>query len=138
MKQEIKELEINGTTYIPKELVVTKTETINFTGEDTVATIMIGKPVIVRSSNEGINVGIVELADETGVVLKDARRLYYHRPKDKSLSWYEGVAESGISDNSKVSGTVTRKVIIEKYSMTEITNIEIYNEILNLKPNEQN
>jgi len=99
---------------------------------------MIGKPVIVRSRNEGVNVGIVVLADETGVELKNARRLFYHRPKDTNLSWYEGVAESGISDNSKVSGTVRCKVIIEDYSMTEIKSIDIYNEILTLKPNEQN
>lgn len=136
MKQEIKELEINGTTYVPKEFA--KAEVIEFTGEQSVATVMIGKAVIVRSRNEGINIGIVELADDAGVVLKNARRLYYHRPKDKSLSWYEGVAMSGISDNSKVSGTVDRKVIIEDYSMTEIKTMAIYNEILNLKPNEQN
>lgn len=135
MKQKINEVEINGTIYVPKSSV--KEEVINFTGEESVATIMIGKPVIVRSSNEGVNAGIVELADETGVVLKNSRRLYYHRPKDKSLSWYEGVAESGISSNSKVSGTVERKVIIEKYSMTEIASYDIYNEIINIKPNEQ-
>ena len=106
-------IKIDEIEYIRKDSV--KEEVINFTGEETIASIMIGKPVIVRSRNEGINVGIVELADETGVVLKNARRLYYHRPKDKSLSWYEGVAQSGISDNSRVSGTVDRKVIIEDY-----------------------
>ena len=127
MKQKINELEINGTIYVPKDSI--KNETIIFTGQQTVATIMICKPVIVRSRNEGVNAGIVELADETGVVLKNARRLYYHKPKDKSLSWYEGVAMSGISDDQKVSGAVDRKVIIENYSMTEMS-IEIYNQIL--------
>jgi len=136
MKQEIKELEINGIIYVPKS--EDKKETIIFTGEKTVASVMIGKAVIVRSRNEGINVGIVELADDTGVVLKNARRLYYHKPLDKSLSWYEGVAESGISSDSKVSGTVSRKVIVEDYSMTEIKDIYIYNQILNITPNEQN
>lgn len=136
MKQQINEMEINGAIYVLKDSI--KNETIEFTGDETVATIMIGKPVIVRSRNEGINVGIIELADDTGVVLKNARRLYYHRPKDKSLSWYEGVAMSGISNDSKVSGTVDRKVIIEDYSMTEIKSMDIYNQILNLIPNEQN
>lgn len=136
MKQEIKELEINGSIYVLKGSE-TK-DVINFTGEQTVASVMIGKPVIVRSRNEGINVGIVELADDTGVVLRDARRLYYHKPLDKNLSWYEGVAMSGISSDSKVSGTVDRKVIIEDYSMTELKSIDIYNQILNIKPNEQN
>lgn len=134
MKQEIKELEINGTIYIPKGSV--KREVINFTGEETVASIMIGRPVIVRSSNEGINIGIVEIADNTGVVLRGVRRLYYHKPKNKALSWYEGVAMSGISSDSKVSGTVDRKVIIEDYSMTEIS-IEIYEQILKHTPNAQ-
>lgn len=135
MKQNINELEINGTVYIPKGFE--KQEIVEFTGEESIASRMIGKPVIVRSSNEGINIGIVVLADETGVELKDCRRLYYHRPADKSLSWYEGVAMTGISNTSKVSGTVKTKVIIEKYSMTLCTN-EAYQSVLNLTPNEQN
>ena len=77
----------------------------------------IGKYVIVRTRNEGINAGYIEKADETGIVLKDARRIYYHRPKDESLSWYEGVAQSGLSDSSKISNKTT-KVIIENYSIT--------------------
>jgi len=136
MIKKIEKLEIGGIMYVPEDSI--KNEVVNFTGEESIASRMIGKPVIVRSRNEGINIGIVVLADETGVELKNARRLYYHRPKDETLSWYEGVAESGISDNSKVSSTVGCKVIIEDYSMTEIKSIDIYNDILNLKPNEQN
>lgn len=79
---------------------------------------MIGKYVIVRSRNEGINAGFVKMADETGVILIDARRIYFHAPKDKSLSWYEGVAVSGLSSNSKISGIVPEKAIIEDYSIT--------------------
>lgn len=136
MKKTIEELQIEGITYVPKDSI--KKEIVKFTGEESVSTRMIGKPVIVRSRNEGINVGLVVLADSTGVELKNVRRLYYHQPKDESLSWYEGVAMSGVSDNSKVSGTVLRKVIIEDYSMTEIASMDIYNQILNLTPNEQN
>jgi len=135
MKQDIKELEINGVLYIPKDSI--KNEIIEFTGEKTIASMMIGRSVIVRSSNEGINIGKVELADETGIILTDCRRLYYHKPKDLKLSWYEGVAMSGLNKNSKVSGTVDRKVIIEKYSMTECNDL-IYQQILNFTPNEQN
>ena len=80
---------------------------------------MIGKYVIIRSRNEGINCGVVEVADETGVVLTDARRIWYHRPEDKKLSWYEGVAISGLASSSKVSPAVTRKAIIEDYSIIE-------------------
>lgn len=98
---------------------------------------MIGENVIVRSRNEGINVGTVVYADETGVELKNCRRLWYHKPKNKELSWYEGVAVSGISEDSKVSVTVLRKVIIEDYSMTLCTN-EAFKSIMELKPYEQN
>lgn len=136
MNKKVEKLTIEGIVYVPESSL--KGDIIEFTGEETVASIMIGKAVIVRSRNEGINAGIVELADDTGVVLKNARRLYYHRPKDASLSWYEGVAQSGISDNSKVSGTVDRKVIIEDYSMTQFANEDFYLQILNLNPNEQN
>ena len=77
----------------------------------------IGKYVIVRSRNEGVNAGKILDIDETGVVLEDARRLYYHKPINKNVSWYEGVAKFGISDTSKV-GCAVEKVIIEDYSLT--------------------
>lgn len=77
----------------------------------------VGKYVIVRSRNEGINAGKVLELDETGVILEDARRLYYHRPANKELSWYEGVALEGLSKDSKV-GTEVTKLIIEDYSLT--------------------
>ncbi len=88
-----------------------------------VSTSMVGKYVIVRSRNEGLNAGYVEAADNTGVILKDAKRLWYHKPAVKTESWYEGVANHGLSKDSKVSGAVVRKVIIEDYSMTECTEI---------------
>lgn len=84
---------------------------------------MIGKYVIVRSRNEGLNAGYVEVADNTGVILKDAKRLWYHKPAVKTEAWYEGVANHGLSKDSKVSASVMRKVIIEDYSMTECTDI---------------
>lgn len=77
----------------------------------------IGKYVICRSRNEGVNAGVVVEADDTGVILKDARRLYYHRPVNKNISWYEGVALSGLSEDSKV-GPAVEKLIIEDYSLT--------------------
>ena len=125
---------IDNVKYVREDSV--KTEVVNFTGDETVATRMIGKPVIVRSINEGINAGVVVVADGTGVELKDCRRIWYHKPKDENLSWYEGVATSGISLDSKVSGTVKRKVIIEDYSMTELEKSS-YKSIMELKPNAQ-
>lgn len=82
---------------------------------------LIGEYVIVRSRNEGINAGYVEAADETGIVLRNARRLWYHKPADTSESWYEGVANHGLSSDSKISAPVAIKAIIEDYSVTICT-----------------
>lgn len=79
---------------------------------------LIGKYVIVRTRNEGVNSGYVKALDETGIVLKNARRFYYHRPAEKSQSWYEGVANTGLHKDSKLSAMVEEKVIIEDYSIT--------------------
>lgn len=80
----------------------------------------VGKYVIVRSRNEGINAGKVIEADDTGIILEDARRLYYHKPANKDLSWYEGVALEGLSKDSKV-GAEVEKLITEDYSITVCT-----------------
>lgn len=78
----------------------------------------IGKYVIVRTRNEGINAGVVSKISKEGVVITDARRIYYHKPKDRKVAWYEGVAMTGLSSDSKISGTVDEKVIVEDYSLT--------------------
>ena len=75
----------------------------------------IGKYVIVRSRNEGINFGKLVQADETGCVLEEASRLWYHNPQ--KASWYEGVALNGLKDDSKIS-VPTCKYIVEDYSIT--------------------
>ncbi len=77
----------------------------------------VGMYVLCRSKKEGVNAGKVVALDETGVILEDARRLYSSRPLDSGLSWYEGVAASGLSEDSKVSVTV-KKIIVERYSLT--------------------
>ena len=133
--KEIK-LEIDGKL----ETLVKKSDVINsvtyeFTGEKTIASTLIGKKVIVRSRNEGVVAGIVELADETGIQLSGARRIWYHKPKDTAVSWYEGVATTGISSDSKVSCT-TKKTIIEDYSVT-ICEDGAYKSIMELVPNAQ-
>ncbi len=88
--------------------------------ESDIRSSFIGLYVICRSRNEGINAGKVLKADETGVILEDARRIYYHKPLDKNKSWYEGVANSGLSSDSKISGE-TLKAISEDYSLTVCT-----------------
>jgi hypothetical protein len=91
------------------------TQTSNLTDE------LVEKYVIVRSRNEGINAGFIERLDDTGIVLKQARRIWYHRPENKNMCWYEGVAVSGLSSDSKISAPVELKAIIEDYSVTICT-----------------
>ena len=80
-----------------------------------------GKYVIVRSKNEGVNAGKVLLASKDGVILADCKRLWYHKPKDPSVVWYEGVAETGLSGDRQTSHPVEEKAIIEDYSITICT-----------------
>ena len=115
------EIEINGEIFIKKSEANEQEVVCNISDDASIATNYIGKFVIVRSRNEGINAGTVIAADKTGVQLKECRRLWYHKPANNSLSWYEGVAISGLSDDSKVSATVKGKMIIEDYSMTIAT-----------------
>ena len=95
-----------------------------------------GKYVIVRTRNEGINAGFVKDLDETGVILKSAKRIWYHKPKDKSTSWYEGVSQSGLSEDSKISCEVEEKIIVEDYSLTICSKTAIES-IINKSPNAQ-
>ena len=95
----------------------------------------IGKYVICRTRNEGINAGKVLALDETGVILEDARRLYYHKPLNKNMSWYEGVAKEGISSDSRL-GVAIEKIISEDYSLTVCTDVA-EKSIRGAKDNEQ-
>ncbi len=87
---------------------------------DSIYSRSIGKYVLVRSRNEGINAGFIVAADDTGIVLSEARRIWYHRPADET-SWYEGVANSGLRSDSKISAPVAEKTIVEDYSITVCT-----------------
>ena len=122
---------INGVKYIREDAVVN----INVDSSE-LCSAFVGEYVICRTGNEGINAGFVEAADDTGVILKNVRRIWYHKPADKSLSWYEGVAVSGLSSDSKVSGEVPFKVIVEDYSLTVCTK-EATESIRGIKANEQ-
>lgn len=126
---------IDNVRYV-KEDSINKAEVIEWTGEQTIMSRFIGKKVIVRSHNEGINAGVVVIADSTGIELSNCRRIWYHKPKDTSVSWYEGVATTGLSNDSKVSCTVSTKLIVEDYSITVCTD-EAYNSIMEIKPNAQ-
>ena len=107
----------------------------NATKESNIYSRYIGKYVICRTRNEGINAGKVLALDETGVILEDARRLYYHKPASTNLSWYEGVALDGLSSDSKV-GAPVEKILAEDYSLTICTD-KAEKSIRGAKNNEQ-
>lgn len=107
----------------------------NTTAQSSLYSRYIGKYVICRTRNEGINAGKVLALDETGVILEDARRLYYHKPANTKLSWYEGVAIDGLSSDSRVGASV-EKVLAEDYSLTICTD-KAEKSIRGAKDNEQ-
>ena len=109
----------------------------NVSKESSIFNDVIGKYVVIRSRNEGINVGYVKALDDTGIIITKARRLYYHKPLDLKMSWYEGVASSGCSDDTRMSNEVEEKYIIEDYSITLCTK-EAEDVLRNAKTNKQN
>lgn len=78
----------------------------------------LGKYAIVRTRNEGLNSGVILEAGADGCVIGEARRLWYSKPLDPGMAWYEGVALSGLHASSKVSPPVAKKYIVEDYSIT--------------------
>lgn len=114
-----KRVMIDGVEYVKKsEINIIE----NFDNSNLTACV-IEKYAIVRSYNEGVNFGKVVAADETGIVLSDCRRLWHHYPLDTKLSWYEGVALSGLATQSKISAPVPLKIIVEKYSIILTTKV---------------
>lgn len=113
------EIEFNGVKYRRENS--TLPAIITFGGDNPLPNAFAGEFVIIRSKNEGINAGTLKAADETGCILENCRRLWTHKPKDKSLSWYEGVAVSGIASGQRISGTVPVKIIVEDYSIVLCT-----------------
>lgn len=107
----------------------------NNNGSDTLYEGLIGKYVIVRSHNEGLNAGYLEKAEAAGCVITEAKRLFRPISKDRGLSWYEGVSVSGLGDKSVVSGAVEKKVISESYSLTVCTQTAV-DSIRGFKANE--
>lgn len=82
---------------------------------------MLGKYVIVRCRDAGVHAGYLESYTGRECVLTAARRLWEHRPLDKALSWYEGVAVSGLDAHSKCSGEVSRRHLTENCDIVRCT-----------------
>lgn len=108
----------------------------NVGSKSTLQSRYVGKYVICRSRNEGVNAGKVIAADDTGVILEDCRRLWYHKPANKNLAWYEGVACDGLSSDSKI-GAPVEKIIAEDYSLTVCSDVA-EKSIRGAKSHEQN
>ncbi len=107
----MEEIEVNGKTYYANKVEM-PTIANNITQE------AIGKYVIVRSKNEGVNFGLLKHADETGCVLEEARRLWRLFTSKGDPAWYEGVSKVGLSPSAKISTPVKTKIIVEDYSLT--------------------
>jgi len=108
----------------------------NVTTGSPVTDFAIGKYCLVRTRNEGLNFGLVVSADHTGVVIKNAQRLWYFKPSVQEASWYEGVALYGTSNDSKISHPAPYKVIVEEYSLTICTDVAIAS-LLDMTPHAQ-
>lgn len=94
----------------------------------------IGKYCIIRTRNAGVIFGKVLDAGTGFVHMTESRRLWRHVSEDRSLSWYEGVAISGLGDESRISGEVER-FINEDYELVLCTEKAI-NSIKSFKTNE--
>jgi hypothetical protein len=84
----------------------------------------VGKYVLCRTRNEGINFGKVKEASDSAVILEEAQRLHYFKPAIASESWYEGVSAHGITSDSRIS-MKSEKLIKEDYSLTLCTAVAI-------------
>ena len=98
-------------------------------------TIAVGKYVICRSRNEGVNFGKVVSYENGRIHLVEARRLHWFKPAHETECWYEGVAEHGVSSDSRLSA-FSEKEIVEDYSITICSDKSVKN-IMEHKPHEQ-
>ena len=79
----------------------------------------VGKWVICRSRNEGVNFGRVLHISHQMVVLADARRMHYFKSSSGAGEWYEQVSLDGkLASNSRLSAPASEKFICEDYSLT--------------------
>ena len=92
---------------------------------------LVGNKVIIRTYSAGVHYG--ELIEKSGteVILKNSRRLYYWKTKNKGISISE-IANEGLHSDSKVCAPVERQWLdaIEIIPCTKeaIKNIEAQND----------
>lgn len=80
---------------------------------------LVGKYVIVRCKDAGVHTGVLEGNEGREAVLTNSRRLWYWKPAGgKFLS---GVAQFGLSPESKVGEAVYRIHLTETCEITQCT-----------------
>ena len=84
----------------------------------------IGRYCIARTRNAGVIFGKVIASGDRYLHMTEARRLWRIVSEDKTKSWYEGAAESGLDISSKVSSEVER-FINEEYELNICSDVAI-------------
>lgn len=83
-----------------------------------------GRYCIARTRNAGVIFGKVIASGDRYLHMTEARRLWRIISEDKTKSWYEGAAESGLDISSKVSSE-TERFINEDYELTICSDVAI-------------
>lgn len=84
----------------------------------------IGRYCIARTRNAGVIFGKVIDAGDRYLHMIEARRLWRIISEDKTKSWYEGAAKSGLDISSKVSSE-TERFINEDYELNICSDVAI-------------
>ena len=79
----------------------------------------IGKYVIVRTHDAGVHAGILAASNGRECVLHEARRLWQWKPA--AGMWLDGVANSGLHTESRISEPVAERLLTEDCEITVCT-----------------
>ena len=82
---------------------------------------MVGKYVLVRCRDAGVHSGILESYSGRECVLSDSRRLWYWKTKPESGAFLSGVAQNGLSAESKIGEAVARIILTENCEIIACT-----------------
>ena len=83
----------------------------------TAADPLIGRYVIVRCRDAGVHSGFLESRNGRECVLTQSRRLWYWKPAKGK--WLNGIANSGLHKDSKISDPVSRIALTEDCELIE-------------------
>jgi len=104
MEQDIKELKINGVTYVPKDFVNTKAEKIDGMGY-----------VICRTYSAGVFAGYLSKRHQKEVTLRNARRIW---------QWYGAASLSQLAvDGTSQPDKCKFPCVVDEITLTEAIEI---------------